>query len=88
LPARRRAGNSIFEGELGQQELEEFKEAIADCQPGFTAKWLANNFDKIKVIYAFQVLTAAFEDNNFEIINSVRTRIWNLTGGILRLVFP
>ena len=47
-------------------------------------KWLTNYFDKVKVIYAFQLLNAAFEDRNFEIISNIKTKIWNKTKGILQ----
>ncbi len=76
--------NPIVEGELGQEELEEFKEAIADGKPASAVKWLTGYFDKIKVVYAFQLLGAAFDDDNFEIISCVKATIWYSTGGILQ----
>lgn len=41
-------------------------------------------FEKVKVIYAFQMLTAAYYNGNYDILNSIRTKIWNRTGGILQ----
>jgi hypothetical protein len=76
--------NPIVEGELGQDELNEFKEEIEDCKPTSAVKWLTKFFDKVKVIYAFQMLHAAFDDENFEIISSIKTKIWNKTDGILQ----
>lgn len=76
--------NPVFEGELGQEELEEFKEEIKDFKPASAVKWLTNYFDKVKVIYAFQILNAAFESDNFEVISNIKTKIWNVTKGILQ----
>lgn len=76
--------NPVSEGELGQEELNEFKEDIQDYKPASAVKWLTNYFDKVKVIYAFQMLNAAFEDGNFEIVSNIKTKIWNKTKGILQ----
>ena len=76
--------NPVVDGELGKEELEEFRENIADCKPESAVKWLNQYFGKIKVIYAFQLLNSAFEDNNYSIISVVRNAIWNMTGGILQ----
>ncbi len=76
--------NSVIEGELGQEELAEFKEDIQDYKPASAVKWLTSYFDKVKVIYAFQMLNAAFEDRNFEVVNNIKTKIWKKTKGILQ----
>ena len=76
--------NLIIEGELGQEELEEFREDIKDCKPNSAVKWLDKYFDKVKVIYAFQLLNAAMEDQNFEVVGSIKATIWNKLGGLLQ----
>lgn len=76
--------NPVVDGELGQEELDEFREMVEDCKPSSAADWLKDYFDKVKVIYAFQMLNAAFEGDNYEIVNSIRTKIWNRTGGIFQ----
>jgi len=76
--------NPVIDGELGKDELEEFREAITECKPASAATWLDQYFDKIKVIYAFQLLNAAFEDENYPIVEAVRNTIFNRTGGILQ----
>ena len=76
--------NPVIDCELGQEELDEFKEDIQDYKPTSAVKWLTNYFDKVKVIYAFQMLNAAFEDGNFEIVSNIKTKIWNKTKGILQ----
>ena len=71
--------NPVIDGELGQEELDEFREDIKDYKPVSAVKWLTNYFDKVKVIYAFQMLNAAFNDANFETIGTVQTKISNRT---------
>lgn len=76
--------NVVVEGELGKDELNEFEELIGDFKPATAVAWLKAYFVKVKVIYAFQMLNAAFEDANFEIVSSIKATIWNITGGILQ----
>ena len=76
--------NPVIKGELGQEEIEEFRKDIKDCKPNSAVKWLDKYFDKVKVIYAFQLLNAAMEDGNFEIVGSVKATIWNKLGGLLQ----
>jgi hypothetical protein len=76
--------NPVIEGELGKEELDEFREEVSECEPTTAAEWLANYFDRIKVIYAFQLLNASMRDENFPIVSSVRTAIWKEVGGILQ----
>ena len=76
--------NLVIEGELGQEELEEFREDIKDCKPNSAVKWLDKYFDNVKVIYAFQLLNAAMEDQNFEVVGSIKATIWNKLGGLLQ----
>ena len=66
------------EGKLGQDELYEFREIIQDYKPSSAVQWLTNYFDTVKVIYAFQLLNAAFDDNNFKVISSIKTKIREL----------
>lgn len=76
--------NPVIDGELGQEELDEFRKIVEDCKPSSAANWLKHYFNNVKVIYAFQMLNAAFEGENYEIVNSIRTKIWNRTGGIFQ----
>ena len=74
----------VIDGELGEEELDEFRDELKDCKPTSAAKWLEKYFDKIKVIYAFQLLDRSMEDENFAIVASIRTKIWKKVGGILQ----
>ena len=76
--------NPVIEGELGKEEIEELKIEIEDSRPTSAAKWLTKYLDKVRVIYAFQLLNTAFDDTNFEIITCIKRKVWNRTGGILQ----
>jgi len=76
--------NPVIDGELGQEELDEFKKIVLDFKPISAANWLTKFFEKVKVIYAFQLLNASFENDNFEIISSIKNEIWRRTVGIIQ----
>ncbi len=76
--------NPVIDGELGKEELEEFKDDIKDYKPTSAVKWLNKYFDRVKVIYAFQLLDKSFEDNNFLLVGAIKSIIWNKVGGILQ----
>ena len=76
--------NPVVEANPGQEELDEFRDEVQDYKPTSAAEWLTNFFGQVKVIYAFQMLNAAFEDDNYNIVNSIRTKIWNRTDGIFQ----
>ncbi len=76
--------NPVVGGELGKEELEEFRDDIKEYKPTSAVKWLDNYFDKVKVIYAFQLLDASMDENNFPIVSSIKSTIWNKTGGIFQ----
>ena len=76
--------NPVTAGRLGMAELTEFRGFIQQHQPASAVQWLQRYFDGVAVIYAFEVLSAASTDNNFEIVSAIRTAIWDRTGGILQ----
>ncbi|HET6994306.1 MAG TPA: hypothetical protein VFI06_04945 [Chitinophagaceae bacterium] len=76
--------NPVIKGEIGQEELDEFLDDIQKYKPTSAVKWLSKYFQKVKVIYALQLLSASFEDGNFEIISCIKSTIWNKTQGILQ----
>lgn len=76
--------NPVKDGELGKEEIEEFKDDIKDYKPTSAVKWLDKYFDNVKVIYAFQLLNASMEDENFPIVGSIKSVIWSKVGGILQ----
>ena len=76
--------NPVRDGELGKEEIEEFKDNIKEYKPSSAVKWLDKYFDNVKVIYAFQLLNASMEDENFPIVGSIKSIIWSKVGGILQ----
>lgn len=76
--------NPVIEGNLGKEELEEFKESILEFKPLSAAKWLESFFDRVKVIYAFQLLDIGMEAENYPIIIATQTAIWQKVKGILQ----
>ena len=76
--------NSVVDGELGAEELDEFKDIVQEYKPKSAVQWLTNYFENVKVIYAFQILDASFDDGNFEVVTSIKNTIWNKTAGIIQ----
>jgi hypothetical protein len=76
--------NLVIDGELGKEEIEEFKDEIIDCKPASASKWLIKYFDTVKVIYAFQVLNSVDNDENWAIVGELKSFIWSVTKGILQ----
>lgn len=76
--------NPVKKGDFGLEELEEFRESILEFQPASAAKWLQSFFEKVKVIYAFQLTEIALEANNYPIVTTIQSAIWQKIGGILQ----
>lgn len=74
----------IKEGEIGKEELDEFKATILDFQPTTAARWLNDFFDHVKVIYAFRLMPIGMEDDNYPVITSTQSYIWQKVKGILQ----
>lgn len=76
--------NPVKKGDFGLEELDEFRETILEFQPASAAKWLKSFFDKVKVIYAFQLTEVALEADNYPVVTTIQSAIWQKTGGILQ----
>jgi hypothetical protein len=76
--------NEVIDGELGQKEIEEFKEEIVDCKPTSATKWLLDYLERVKVIYAFQILSTVNNDESWSIVGELKTKLWSETEGILQ----
>lgn len=76
--------NPVIEGELGKAEIEEFRDDIKGYRPLSAVKWLDKFFNKVKVVYAFQLLDASMDEENFPIVGSIKSTIWRKAGGILQ----
>lgn len=76
--------NPVIEGELGKEEIEEFKDEIKEYNPSSAVEWLDKYLDKVKVIYAFKLLAISMKEENFSIVSAIQSTIWNKVGGILQ----
>ena len=76
--------NFVFPGCLAQAELDEFRVLIREHQPLSAVQWLDGYFDRIKVVYAFQVMDAAQVDDNYEVVSALKRAIWGKSGGLLQ----
>jgi hypothetical protein len=76
--------NLVIAGELGQDEIEEFQEEIQDCKPESGSRWLKDYLQKIKVIYAFQLLDGTDVHDGWSVLGSVKDVIWNTARGIIQ----
>ena len=76
--------NIVEPGQLGADEIQNFKEEIQDCKPKTAVKWLIKFFDKVKVIYAFQILSAIDNKNNWTIFGELQELFFNNTNGIIQ----
>jgi hypothetical protein len=76
--------NEVVDGGLGQDEIDEFKEEIVDCKPTSAVKWLLDYFEKVNVIYAFQILSSVTNDESWSIVGELKNKIWNETEGIIQ----
>jgi hypothetical protein len=74
----------VKEGEIGKEELDEFKETILDFRPLTAAKWLNEFFERVQVIYAFELMPEALEEDNYPIITATQSYIWEKVKGILQ----
>jgi hypothetical protein len=74
--------NVVHSGSLGQVELAEFRDEIADCKPQSAADWLDRYFQSVRTIYAFQVHGATYDQDGWGIVGAAHQAIWNAAGGI------
>jgi hypothetical protein len=66
-------------------EIGEFKNEILDYYPRSAVKWLIEYFDKIVVIYSFQLLSSLYHDEkNWAILNCLIGEIRSNAGGIIQ----
>jgi hypothetical protein len=76
--------NLVEEGSLGAEELAEFADEVAECEPANAARWLLDYFPRVRCIYAFQVLNGSDYKNGWEILGAVKNHIWSAAPSILQ----
>jgi hypothetical protein len=76
--------NLVLPGELGSEELEDFRKEVAELKPASGAAWLNRFLQTVKVIYAFQVLGGIRLDGSRDILQRLYAQVWNAADGILQ----
>lgn len=76
--------HSTIKEEIARKEIEEFKDEILECKPVSASKWLYKYLDKVKVIYAFHLFNASMKEENYPIIETIKSAIWSKVGGIFQ----
>ncbi len=76
--------NVVVDGELGAEEIREFGEEVSYYKPDSAANWLKQYFGKVKVIYAFQLLSGTEVADGFRRLHAVYGAVWHIAGGILQ----
>jgi hypothetical protein len=76
--------NPVGVGSLGQEELQEFRDELKRCKPISAAEWLSVYFDRVKCIYAFQVLSGTEYKNGWDILGTVKSVIWNFAPSVFQ----
>jgi hypothetical protein len=67
--------NTVADGSLGAEEIDEFIEDMSDCRPASAVQWLASYLPEVKTIYAFQHLRGTRERRGDEALRVVSDAI-------------
>lgn len=70
--------------DLLAEEIQEFRDEIADCKPQSGALWLKDYLQRIRAIYALQVLDGVNAADGWAIFGALKAAIWQRTGGIFQ----
>jgi hypothetical protein len=76
--------NPVVEGELGAEEVQEFLDEIPSCQPASAVSWLQGYLPKVRIVYAFQLLSGTDVDDGWSRLHAVYNAVWQVAGGILQ----
>src|SRR5262249_41423433 len=76
--------NPVRIGELGYDEIQEFAREVGDYKPPNAAEWLRAYFERVKVIFAFHVLSGTEADHGWDALHALQSAIWQKSGGILQ----
>jgi hypothetical protein len=68
----------------GRDEIDDFLEEMKECLPRSGAAWVASYLASVRTIYSFQILDGAYETCGWEVVDLLKSKIWNIAGGILQ----
>lgn len=71
-------------GSVGESEIAEFQEEIADCLPTTGAEWLRTYLPKVRTIYVIQIFDEVDRGDGWAALGEVHNAIRNATGGIIQ----
>jgi hypothetical protein len=58
-------------------ELEEFRDEIADEKPASAVAWLLTFLDRVRCIYAIQILFGVDHENGWDILGGAKNLLWS-----------
>jgi hypothetical protein len=76
--------NPVTEGSIGQDEVAEFIEETADCQPASGVDWLHEFLADVRTIYAFQHLQGAETVDGSNALHALRSHLWERGDAIIQ----
>jgi len=76
--------NPVSDGSLGQDEIAEFLEDLADAQPETNVAWLIEYLEEVKTIYTFQHLQGSETVDGSNALHALRTALWERGEAILQ----
>ena len=76
--------NTVDEGSLGQDEIADFIEELAECKPESAARWLEEYLAEVQTIYAFQHLQGAELVEGGNALSALRTMLWERGEAIIQ----
>lgn len=66
------------------EEVQEFRDEIADCRPLAGRDWLLDYLTRVRAIYVFQLLAGTDRPKGWEILGSLKNAIRREAGGIIQ----
>jgi hypothetical protein len=76
--------NVVSAGTLAEEEIEEFLEESEGLLPESGTNWLRDYLPSIRTIYAFQILSGAYEDDGWSAVQALKSLLWNKLDGIFK----
>ena len=76
--------NRVGPGSVAEEEIDEFLEEISACQPASAAAWLTSYLPTVRVVYAIQVFSGAYDGRAWGVISAVMGAIRASVKGIVQ----
>jgi hypothetical protein len=74
----------VYDGSIGQDEIADFLEDLADAKPEANVEWLKEYLGSVETIYAFQHLQGAETVDGSNALHALRTALWERGDAILQ----